>query len=66
MDSATALNIFREQLKKYADFNEAEWILFTQHLYACSSLKKKHYFAEHGKVCDKVGFILKGSVRYFH
>ena len=64
MDAATALNIFREQLKKYADFNEAEWILFTQHL-TLSNLKKKHYFAEYGKVCDKVGFIVKGAVRYF-
>ncbi|HTD41483.1 MAG TPA: Crp/Fnr family transcriptional regulator [Mucilaginibacter sp.] len=65
MNSFTALNIFREQLKKYVDFNEAEWILFTQHL-TLSNLKKKHYFAEQGKVCDKVGFIVKGAVRYFH
>lgn len=65
MDSSTALNIFREQLKKYVDFNEAEWILFTQHL-TLSSLKKKNYFAEQGRVCDKVGFIVKGAVRYFH
>ena len=65
MDSSAALNIFREQLKKYVDFNEAEWILFTQHL-SFVKLKKKHYFAESGKVCNKVGFIVKGSVRYFH
>jgi CRP-like cAMP-binding protein len=65
MDQVTALNIFREQLKKYVDFNEAEWILFTQHL-AFSSLKKKHYFAVPEKICDKVGFILTGSVRYYH
>ena len=65
MDSSTALTIFREQLKKYVDFNEAEWILFTQHL-TLSNLKKKHYFTERGKVCDKVGFIVKGAVRYFH
>jgi CRP-like cAMP-binding protein len=65
MDQVTALNIFRENLKKYVDFNEAEWILFTQHL-SFSSLKKKHYFAIPDKVCDKVGFIIKGAVRYFH
>jgi CRP-like cAMP-binding protein len=65
MDTFRALGIFREQIKKYVEFNEAEWILFTQHL-AFTNLKKKHYFAEHGKACDKVGFILKGSVRYFH
>ena len=65
MDSSAALNIFREHLKKYVVFNEAEWILFSQHL-TLSKLKKRHYFAEHGKVCDKVGFIVKGAVRYFH
>src|ERR1041384_2922921 len=65
MDTSAALHIFRESLKKYVDFNEAEWILFTQHL-SFVNLKKKHYFAEHGKVCDKVGFIVKGAVRYFH
>ena len=65
MDSSAALQIFREHLKKYVDFNEAEWILFSQHL-SFAKLKKKHYFAETGKVCNKVGFIVKGSVRYFH
>lgn len=65
MDTSTALQIFREHLKKYIDFNEAEWILFSQHL-SFAKLKKKHYFAESGKVCNKVGFIIKGSVRYFH
>ena len=65
MDTSAALLLYREYLKTYIDFNEAEWILFTQHL-SFSSLKKKHYFAEYGKVCDKVGFIVSGSVRYFH
>src|SRR5437868_4289215 len=65
MNSSAALNIFREQLKKYIDFNEAEWIIFSQHL-KFIALKKKHYFAEPKKVCDKVGFIISGSIRYFH
>lgn len=65
MDTSVALRNFREYLKKYVDFNEAEWIIFSQHL-SFSSLKKKHYFAEPEKVCDKVGFIASGSVRYFH
>ncbi len=65
MDASTALVTFREHLKKYVDFNEAEWILFSQHL-SFAKLKKKHYFAESGKVCNKVGFIVKGSMRYFH
>ena len=65
MDTSAALQIFREHLRKYVDFNEAEWILFTQHLNFVK-LKKKHYFVESGKVCNKVGFILRGTVRYFH
>jgi CRP-like cAMP-binding protein len=65
MDISTALQNFREHLKKYVDFNEAEWIIFSQHL-SFSVLKKKHSFSEPDKVCDKVGFIAEGSVRYFH
>lgn len=65
MDSSIALVIFRKALEKFVEFNEAEWIVFTQHL-TFSTLKKKQYFAEYDKVCDKVAFIVTGSVRYFH
>jgi len=65
MDTSAALYAFRIALEKYVDFNEAEWIVFTQHL-TFTSLKKKQYYAEYGKVCDKCGFIVSGAVRYFH
>jgi CRP-like cAMP-binding protein len=65
MDSATALTIFRKSIEKFVVFNEAEWIVFTQHL-TFSTLKKKQYFATPEKVCDKFAFIVTGSVRYFH
>lgn len=65
MEIAAALDMFRQALLPYVEFNEAEWIVFTQHL-KFSLLKKKHYFAEYGKVCDKAGFIVSGAVRYFH
>lgn len=65
MDTSAALQIFRGHLRIYIDFNEAEWILFSQHL-SFAKLKKKQYFAESDKVCNKVGFIVKGSVRYYH
>jgi len=65
MDNSTTLQIFRDQIRKYVDFNEAEWIIFSQHL-AVSVLKKKHYFATTDKACDKIGLIASGSVRYFH
>jgi CRP-like cAMP-binding protein len=65
METSAALNIFRKGLEKFVVFNEAEWIVFTQHL-KFSTLKKKQNFAEYAKVCDRVGFIVTGAVRYFH
>jgi CRP-like cAMP-binding protein len=65
MDSSAALIVFRQSLEKFVIFNEAEWILFTQHL-SFSTLKKKQHFATPEKVCDKVAFIVTGSVRYYH
>lgn len=64
MDTSTALAIYRHQLEKYIVFNEAEWIIFTQHL-TLQSLKKKKHFAECGQVCNDIGFIVSGSVRYY-
>jgi CRP-like cAMP-binding protein len=65
MDSSVALIAFRKHMDKFVVFNEAEWIVFTQHL-TFSTLKKKQYFAIPDEVCDKVAFIVTGSVRYFH
>ncbi|RFZ85886.1 Crp/Fnr family transcriptional regulator [Mucilaginibacter terrenus] len=66
MDALTSaeLDTFREGIKRYVDFNEAEWIVFTQHLTEVN-LKKKQHFAEPGKVCNHIGFVLQGSVRYY-
>jgi len=65
METSEALNLYRKYLAQFVEFNEAEWIVFTQHL-TFSSLKKKQYFAMPDKICDKVGYIVSGSVRYFH
>ncbi|HEY2580449.1 MAG TPA: Crp/Fnr family transcriptional regulator [Mucilaginibacter sp.] len=65
MDTLKALDTFRQHLEKYIAFNEAEWIVFTQHLHF-TTLKKKKHFIEPGAVCNDVGFILSGSVRYYH
>ena len=65
MDKLTAQGIFREQLKKFVDLNEAEWIVFAQHL-DFGAIKKKKFFAQPGTVCREIGFIVKGSVRYYH
>jgi len=65
MNESEALAIYRKVLEKFVVFNEAEWIVFIQHL-SFSTLKKKQYFAEPDKVCNQVGFIVTGAARYFH
>jgi CRP-like cAMP-binding protein len=67
MDALTSaqLNVFRECLEKYISFNEAEWIVFAQHL-SLATYKKKQHFAEAGSICRHFGFVLTGSVRYYH
>jgi CRP-like cAMP-binding protein len=64
MDTLTALAVFREQIKNYIEFNEVEWEAFKSHL-TFSKLKKKQHFIEPGEVCEKIGFVVTGSVRYY-
>ncbi|MDB4903065.1 MAG: hypothetical protein JWQ63_2346 [Mucilaginibacter sp.] len=64
MDTLNALIIFREQLKKYIEFNDVEWEVFRSHL-TFGKLKKKQHFAEPGEVCSDIGFIVSGSIRYY-
>jgi CRP-like cAMP-binding protein len=63
--TSTQLSAFRKGLEPYVVFNEAEWIVFIQHI-SIKSYKKKEHFAEAGKVCNYAGFVLSGSVRYYH
>jgi CRP-like cAMP-binding protein len=65
IDTSAKSNLFRKSLEQFVTFNEAEWALFRQHL-SFSTLKKKDHFAAEGKVCDYIGFILTGAVRYYH
>jgi CRP-like cAMP-binding protein len=67
MDALTSAQLkqFREQITPYVTLNEAEWIVFIQHL-SVASYKKKQHFAEAGSICKHFGFVLTGSVRYYH
>jgi len=65
METGEAFAVFRKGISKFIEFNEAEWDLVSQHL-DLKKLKKKGLFAEPGIVCNEVGFILTGSVRYFN
>jgi CRP-like cAMP-binding protein len=62
---AHSLNTFREGLKTYINFSEKEWEVFKPYL-ELITLKKKAHFAIDGKICDAIGFIVQGSVRYYH
>jgi len=65
MDTATALIIFRKAILPYVVFNEDEWQEFTS-LLTFTKLKKKQHFATADTICDKIGFVVTGSVRYYH
>jgi len=65
MDTATALIIFRKAIVPYVIFNEDEWQEFTK-LLTFTRLKKKQHFATADTICDKIGFVVTGSVRYYH
>lgn len=65
MITDTAANSFRKGLEKFILFTDAEWDVVQEHLNLIH-LKKKKHFAEAGKVCNDVGFVVSGSVRYYH
>jgi len=58
-------DLFRKELEKFVAFTEEEWQIFTSYI-KFATLKKRTHFAEKGKVCDQIAFILNGSVRYYH
>lgn len=63
--SAIQVETFRNFLTTFVIFTDEEWGIFQQFLYL-KKLKKKDYFVEAGKVCNEVGFILKGSFRFYN
>jgi CRP-like cAMP-binding protein len=65
MDQVEQLQLFRGHLERYVVFNDNEWTAVIPHI-SFMRLKKKDYFAEAGKVCNYVGYLASGSVRYYH
>ncbi|HEY1017986.1 MAG TPA: cyclic nucleotide-binding domain-containing protein [Sediminibacterium sp.] len=63
MDRALMLPIFREKIKNLIDLNDDEWDVFIDFL-KIKRIKKNDCFAEEGKTCREIGFIMKGAVRY--
>jgi len=65
MKTFLKLDQFRSSIAQFITFNEEEWQVFIQHL-TFLTIKKKDHFAVEGKVCDEFGFIVSGSMRYYH
>jgi len=65
MDQVTALQKFREHVASYIPINDEEWLILKPYL-EISTLKKKQNFTEPGKICNQIGLVVKGAVRYFH
>lgn len=59
------LDRFRQDLEKFVGLTEEEWQLFASHI-KFITLKKKQHFAQEGKICDHIAYILRGSARYYH
>lgn len=66
MDTLTsAFQTFRKQLEKFVVFTNDEWQLFQQHSQH-KTLKKKEFFIKADQICNEFGFIISGSVRFYH
>lgn len=63
--SDISLQTFRIGMEAYVCFSDEEWAALKQYI-DLKILKKKDHFAVSGKVCDHIGFIVSGSVRYYH
>lgn len=56
---------FRSRMETFVEFNEAEWIVCTQYV-SVTNYKKKQHFVAPGEICTTLGFVLSGSLRFYH
>ncbi len=63
MDRSLILPLYRERIKNLINLNDEEWYVFMDFL-KIKKIKKNECFAEEGKTCKEIGFIIKGAVRY--
>lgn len=57
------LSLYREKIKNLITFTDQEWDAFTGFL-QIKKCKKNECFAEAGKTCKELGFIIRGAVRF--
>ena len=63
MDNTLIFLLYREKIKNLIAFNDEQWDVFKSFL-KIKKLKKNEYFAEAGKTCKELGFIITGAVRF--
>jgi len=56
---------FKKVVSEFIDFNEAEWLLFSESM-IIKHYKKGEYFLEEGNPCNHVGFTIKGILGYYY
>lgn len=59
------LPALREQMNRLVVFNDEEWAVLSSHLYLMK-LHKKEHFAMDGDICNDLGFIISGSLRFYY
>lgn len=66
MDEKTLdkFKLFRSVMEYFVTFSDDEWNVVQSHL-RLATLKKKAFFVEYGNVCEDIGLIVSGSMRYF-
>jgi len=64
-ETLAKISLFRKVVEQFVPLSDEEWMTFQDHLQLLT-LKKKEYFARPGAVCNYIGLIISGSVRYFH
>lgn len=63
LEKAILLPLYREKIKSYITFTDEEWDVFIDFL-NIKKLDRNECFVTTGKICEELGFIFKGSVRY--
>lgn len=59
------LPALREQINRFVIFNDQEWAILRSHWYL-RKLDKKEHFTRDGDVCNDLGFVITGSLRFYY
>lgn len=63
MDDAAILSLYRENIKNLIFLDDEQWYIFSGFL-KIKKLKRNESFAQAGKICKDLGYIIRGAVRF--